>query len=462
MVQSQVLRSAIFVFAFVICTQAGFADTPCSSVAVYKYPKKACTITIDRSVPGSPLPVQVPAGTTVTIAVNNQRKTEILKIITTNDAVASPDILGGITQQIVTPLAALVVHQQNYVAQRGKHHDPLVQRQSKMNDELLRIANDINTANTQVSCLQSYVTWDGKACTLSVISNDSAYEDARSKAEEQVVSASAEALPYQELAKLDTEVDREVKRYCPAPTNTIPDHNQEICNELVGNQKRLDDNVKALQDAQKALADLQPVLKAVKSIPPTTVPPISNAANLKAAIRISAQEQIGKTSIDIATVVITWQQTNWSLSMGVVLSSLANQSFANSPHFVNGVPVKDANGNITTTVTRAQSYPGIISPVFLVSYRLHNFQRDSGRWALLVSGGLGANIVSKSADFAFGPSLQYGSVIFTPAVHYGRQTELTSGVQVNDQLGSSPPSLPTNNPYKFGYGLAVTYRLPLP
>ena len=225
-----------------------------------------------------------------------------------------------------------------------------------------------------------------------------------------------------------------------------------------------------LETKDKPSANLASTLRAAQDVlvllpifEPTVLPVYTASKDRKLTIKINAQEQIGNTVVAVATVVVTWQETNWTLSTGVVLSALKNKTFANAPIYnSSGLPVLDGSGKTLTLVTVQKTYPGIISPVFLVNYRLHNFQAAGGRWALSMSGGLGANIVTKSADFAAGPSLQYGNVVFSAVVHYGRQTELANGVHVGDQLGSSPPTLPTINEYKPAIGFGVTYRLPLP
>ena len=444
-----------------VATGGASAQVPCSSVAVFKYPMKACTVTVNRSVPGSPLPVQVPAGTTVTIVVTGQRELEIIKTATTSDAVARPDVAGFAAKQLVGPLASIQLHlAPPRMPLVGNGDKDLKDAQDDMETELLRIADVLAKATAETSCLQGYVTYDStnKVCTATAIPAGG-FETIRQQTYNDVDAAVKETLPYKELSELDAAMTGRFGT-C-SDSNTIPDPVEATCNQFQGNEKKIDDAFKALQTAQAALAPLGPVLAAIQAIPATIIPPITNHSNIKATVVITAQEQIGKTSSPIGTVVITWQQTNWSISTGVVLSALKNKTFANSPLYSNGVPMGDGSGHTFTQVTVAKSYPGVISPVFFVNYRLHNFQANQGRWAFLFSGGIGANFVTKSADFAAGPSIQYGNVLFTPAVHYGRQTELINGVHVGDQLGTSPPALPTNNVYKPAIGLGITYRLPI-
>ena len=437
---------------------------PCSAVAVYKYPNDSCTITIDRNTPGSPLPVQVPARTEVEIKVQNQRMTEILKAVTTTDAISQPDVLGGIVRSLVGPLSLVVVASRSQTLRQDEpplpRKDPLYLKQEEIKSKLQRIADMINLANARLACLQAYVAFDKvkSTCSQTTMTTEQ-FESNRNGAYEtvaSVVEAKDHPFPLQEMDDLD----KEVKDRCPTPSK--PSTDQESCDKLRGNEKTLDDTLTTLQASQKAIAPALLILQTLKDAAHTILPKLRHQANWQATVKISAQEQIGKTSADVATVVIKWQQTNWSLSTGVVLSALANQNFANSPMFVNGVPVTDSSGKVLTIVTVAKTYPSVVFPLLLVNYRLHNLQADSGRWAFLLSGGVGTNLALKTADFAFGPSLQYGNVFVTPALHLGRQTQLTNGVSVGDKLGSSPPSLPTSNQFKTSFGLGITYRLPLP
>jgi hypothetical protein len=124
---------------------------------------------------------------------------------------------------------------------------------------------------------------------------------------------------------------------------------------------------------------------------------------------------------------------------------------------------------VTTVVTRSDTSPSVVAPELLVSYRLPWISRFAwenkcrGGCSFLLSGGVGANLTSKSADFDSGFSFQIGSVLFTPTVHYGRENRLSNGVAVGQKLGASPPSpLPTNYQWVKKFGIAITYALPIP
>jgi len=112
----------------------------------------------------------------------------------------------------------------------------------------------------------------------------------------------------------------------------------------------------------------------------------------------------------------------------------------------------------------------VITPEVLVSYRLGAFshyvwetKKCPNGCSFLISGGVGANLTTKQADFDVGPSFQVGGFIVTPAVHFGRDVRLSDGVAVGQKLGSSPPSsLPTTQSTVIKWSIVFSYSLPIP
>jgi hypothetical protein len=82
--------------------------------------------------------------------------------------------------------------------------------------------------------------------------------------------------------------------------------------------------------------------------------------------------------------------------------------------------------------------------------------------SILLSGGIGANLTTKTADFDTGVSIRLADFLLTPAVHFGRESELIHGIGVGSQLGAGAPStLPTNNKWVRKFGFVLTYVIPL-
>jgi hypothetical protein len=77
---------------------------------------------------------------------------------------------------------------------------------------------------------------------------------------------------------------------------------------------------------------------------------------------------------------------------------------------------------------------------------------------------VGRNLGTTTAEFAVGPSIKVFGLIFSPALHFGRETELSSGVQPGSRLGVDPPDPPTETHWAkdFHWGVAVCYAIPIP
>ena len=189
---------------------------------------------------------------------------------------------------------------------------------------------------------------------------------------------------------------------------------------------------------------------------------ITGEVNKKATVKVTAKDVSTGTSTDVATVTITWQGTNFSLSSGILLSTMPNRTYANSPIIINGVPVLDSSGKVTTEVTESDTRPSVVTPLALFNYEFTRKNHVGGKFGVLVSGGLGANLTTKSADYAVGVSFRYREILFSPMLHLGRESFLSNGVTVGQKLGSSPPTLPSEQEFKPAFGLAITYRIPIP
>lgn len=389
----------------------------------------------------------------VTIRVDGQRNTEIIKYVTTTDAVVSPDLLQGFIKQVITPLSVL-----QFVALDQSSTDPydtLWLDQKAAFEKLNKTAAEVNSATAEVACLQTFNAYKDNVCTQEVLKPD-ASEQAAWDASATITIALLQPLPIGDVASFDDRIkglnEKCARGSCPTKFD-----------QALQNQARLKAGINDVQGALASLAKAQATLDAVQDFSPVAIPPISNAANKKATIKVTAQEQLGKTSADVATIVITWQSTNWELSTGILLSSLVNRSFSNAPIYnPDGTPSGDGSGKVLTKVSVSPTYPSVVFPLVMVDFKLHTFQKYEGKWSIVASGGIGANLSSKTTDFAGGPSLQYRSILITPSFHYGRQAQLTNGVHLGDRLGTSPPALPVQNQWRPAGGLAISYVLPIP
>ena len=184
------------------------------------------------------------------------------------------------------------------------------------------------------------------------------------------------------------------------------------------------------------------------------------------SVAIAGTEVVSKANSTIASVPINAQATHLVLSTGIGFSNLRLNTFATSTVISGGQPVMN-NGTAETNVTGNSTDFSVIAPLVLVSYRIN--RRSNARWetrcpngcSFLVGGGVGANLTSKEADFDIGPSIEIDNVLFTPALHIGRETRLADGVTVGEN--PSPAStLPTNTKTVFKWAITITYSIPLP
>jgi hypothetical protein len=387
----------------------------CSSVATYEYPAQKCVVKVERGAPGSPLPVQVPPKTTVFVEVDGQRQTETLKYTTTTDVVARPDLLGGFVKQFVSPLSTVLL--ESRIHGFDQPLDPIFKEQEDVADALKEPTTDINRAAVEVSCLQTYSIFDESGACLTGQQGTLAYDDfdrALADTTTDLNEAISTYLPVAELKAIDDEIKTRIAK-CPnlpdPSTNPSEDviklaiQDRKLCfsemDYLQQNENRLNDAVAALQASQKNLVQVAPILTSLASPKASPAQSFVNESDRKATIKIVAIDAIGKNSTDVATVVITWQSTRFVVSTGVMLSTLENNTFANSPIYdASGAPVLDA-GKVTTQVTVTHTRPSVVFPLVMANWRLHSFSKGChGNCSFLIGGGMGANLSSKTADLA--------------------------------------------------------------
>jgi MBG domain len=197
----------------------------------------------------------------------------------------------------------------------------------------------------------------------------------------------------------------------------------------------------------------------------------TQSRNRTSTITVVATEVVSGATSNLGTLTINWQTQPFVLSSGILLSMMPYRSYAISQLIVNGAPIPDPTnpGKYLAYINQTVTHPSISFPMVFGNYRIGRFSRYDwenkcpNHCAFLVTGGMGYNIVQKTADFAGGLSFQIGSVLLTPAAHVGRETLLTNGLYPGEILGSNPPSaLLTQNAWTVHFGLALTIAIPTP
>jgi hypothetical protein len=144
----------------------------------------------------------------------------------------------------------------------------------------------------------------------------------------------------------------------------------------------------------------------------------------------------------------------WEASAGAFFSSLPIRSFPVVPVFTNGVITDKKIG-------RNVLHPTVI-PFAAANYRLTNDLHLS-RWntSLYLTGALGLNPNTVSADFATGPSLSWRAVMLSALCHFGHGVRLTQGLTVGESLGAGfNGSIPTQTYWTESFAIGLSIRVP--
>lgn len=185
-----------------------------------------------------------------------------------------------------------------------------------------------------------------------------------------------------------------------------------------------------------------------------------NTYNLVSYSQRAAVDPSKKKSIG-GNIVILFADTpskptalRWEASAGVFFSSLPIRSFAVGPVF---------DGS---TVTNNIVIQNILRPT-VVPFAAGNYRiTDDLSWTkwksnLYLTGGIGINPNTVSADFAAGLSLSWRTLLFSALWHYGHGTRLTQGFYVNESLGPNFKStLPTQNYWTNNFAIGISIRVP--
>jgi hypothetical protein len=343
---------------------------------------------------------------------------------------------------------------------------------NKLNDVLAKLAN----ATVALTCLETYKVLDTTnpqyACDPHAKLDAGSFPAAKANALKLMQDAAVMPLPVAEWKAVDANVNKEVNASIALPeTNAaeIAAKNAALDKDdkYATNQVVLNSVISDAESSQKAMMETaQQIINLAGSSAEATYT-IQQPHNYNSIVTVAAQEVVSKTSTALGTVTISWQSNPWEISTGILFSTLVARSFTNAPLIVNGKPVLDPSGKTLTVVTESDTRPVVVLPLVMANFRLRGLShypwenRCPNHCAFLLSGGVGLNLTTKTADFAVGPSFQIGEVLITTAAHFGRESMLTNGVTVGSQLGSSPPNpLPTANKWVTGFGIAISYVLP--
>lgn len=448
---------------------------PCVSYGAAGYKPKKCLIRLDRQAPVTPASYILQRDTTVVVEVFHARPNEQLAFVIANTKSNPPDPFAGAVKSFSGPLGSLVLFQN--VGRAIVARDETDKTQDQLAQKLNDVQTDINHANTSIACLGKFqFTQADFTCSQAKPLEIRDYPAQKQTIKDLMQKAATENLPIHEYNTLDSSIGG-LYNSCLNDAQKLPDQEQAAAktecqtasSRHLTNEARIKATITSIQSAQAALLVSFNALDALVEQPASQAYQFVTSPYVTSVVTISGQDIVLKTpGTPIVAATINAQAIPWVLSGGIGFSNLKSFTYTNAPIIVNGVPSVDSGGKTLTKVTPTSTSPSIITPLALVSYRLNALSR--ARWemscrgscAFLLSGGIGANLTSKSADFDTGVSFQIGSVMFTPSVHFGRESRLSNGVFVGEQLGSSPPALATQNVWVRKFGFSITYVIPTP
>jgi hypothetical protein len=463
--------------------QAAYPDGPKDIMKMGAKPSGACYWDIDRAAAVAPPALVVHAGTRVLVRIRNPRQNEVIQPALVYAKLVPPSPGNDVLKNAVNPLQAITLSGVAVRAVAGPANASACEPKSPQFDPIdcqLQLTNAVNSvqasinhANAALACLESY----------QIAQSSSAREEVfpRPKIDAYRCSPATPINPTQNDPKksdsfafqkdlISTTIRAALALTPPLTTFSTFDAFISQLPAKYPDQIALDAVIKgAISNIQSAQATMQQAYVMLMSFSDNSstqfyyfdVPHLTTVT-----ATITGTEIVSKTASSIATWTTSSTSYNFVFSAGLGFSNLVYRTYANTPQVQNGSPVLNPSGNGVSIVTETDVRLSVLAPEVIGSYVVPGLRRLDARCSfgcsLLVSGGIGANLTTKSADFDTGISLRLVDVLLTPSVHFGRESRLIDGIAVGSQLGANAPStLPTENKWVRKFGFVLTYVIPL-
>jgi hypothetical protein len=475
--------------------------------------KNWCRVLVKRGEPTIPYAISVPQGTEVFIKLEDPRPNETVTFALTETKTPPTDVLAAAVKNLAPGLQAITIFQP--VTPRLSPRMPLFEaappskridrykeiatKQQGLVDQLAKVANAQSVFNAISGCLSSYqiaspqlpesdkvftnsdAEADGKlltdldtsrSCSQNEMLNGATFKEQKSRTVNFGKQVGAIPLPLFSQAALDKEVrgyyDECIKIKVAIPINDGKPYSCSwLSDRLASQQALIDSQFGDLAKAQDTILQTTQQISQISDSKPDVIYDFKVERQTNFVVTITGVEAVSKASTTISTVTINQTTTHWVVSTGLSFSNLKSNIFSITPLLnSDGTVQKDPNGNTLSTITQSGSDFSLIAPLGMVHYRPDFVNkrgwRCRGGCYLVLGAGLGANLSTKSADFDTGPGFQWGGVIFSPTVHFGRDTRLIQGFKVGQSLGANAPSaLPTGTSWVTKWGFAITYSIPI-
>lgn len=471
--------------------QAAYPNGPKEIMNVIPQPSGVCYWDIDRAAEIAPPALVVHAGTRIVVRIGHLRPNESVMPAVVFAKVIPPSPGNDVLKNAVNPLQTItltpVSHANAYAVTGFRSSCDTTSTsfdttaaddcQEQLIANINSIQASVNHATAALACLESYQVavrsvpqeqlvpkpTDAYTCTpLKMINPD------------QPDTTKSDSFAYQKNEVVIPVIQNAMAALMPTLITfskldafmSSSDKNKNTYASQIARDGEIKNAMGAIQTAQ---ATLQQAYLALLSIP-DSVPNVFYYFDIPhlttATVTITGTELVSKTSSTIATWTASATSYNIVFSAGLGFSNLVYRTYASTPQVVNGVPVLNGSGNALSKVTETDTNLSVMAPEIMGSYVIPHLRKfDSAcsfGCSLLVSGGIGANLTAKQADFDTGISLRLMDFMITPAVHFGHESRLIDGITVGSQLGANAPStLPTHNKGVWKFGIVFTYVIPL-
>jgi len=467
------------------CRAVAHSRYPDGPTAVMLDPKPSgvCYWDLDRAAEVAPPTLVVHAGTRVLIRLKHLRPNETISPAVVFAKIVPPSPGNDIIKNAVNPLQAITLSPRVNPALLLDTSLLACETTSRLfnpglcQDALIQTINSlqasVNHASAALACLESYQiafpfvppesvkptpSIAGYRCSPSTPINpdhgDESDVDSFAHQKSLIISVINDALklipPLSTYNELDAFIIKDPKKYSAE----------------ISRDGEIKNAITAIQTAQATLQQSYVLLLALPDSVSNSFYYFDVPALTTATATITAIEVVSKTNSTISTWTTTATSYNVLFSAGLGFSNLVYRTYASSPQIQNGVPVLNSSGNAVSLVTETDNKMSVMAPEVLVSYLIPGLQRlDSAcsfGCSLWLSGGVGANLTTKTADFDAGISLRLSDILLTPAVHFGRESRLSNGFTVGNSLGANAPStLPTGTKWVRKFGFVLSYVIPL-
>jgi hypothetical protein len=453
-----------------------------------------CVLIVDRSNPVSPPTVQMYSGETVTVVVENPNPFERYFLdYQSGQATLKPDVASGLIQGLLPALGKLQVLSTEGYTPSGKAAAPLGPCQIGKIRNLPPTLGDVGKVFPQFQGCMGYLA--NQAIYIYQQLEPFVAPDSRTPFEvdknDTLENVQTLIVNFQQDELTFSNSIAAISKAYP-PTAGDPDSEKvaelgglqkvadQIAADLAGYNQRITD-LKGINNGTQLCKNLVDVRKDKKIILPAecvsitsrtdtpevyhgmvtrTITYALNSYNLVANPQEASPDPSKKKLV--ATVPINFADApkaagsslRWEASAGAFFSTLPIRSFSAAPIFTNGV-ITDKK------IVENVIHPTVV-PFAAVNYRFtHDLSWTNWKSNFYLTGAVGINPNTVSADFAAGISYSYRALMLSALCHFGHEVRLTQGLTVGESLGPGfNGSIPTQTFWTEAFAIGVSVRIP--